>query len=420
MQLATLLIGLISATALWSGVQAINQQARNAYDRAAATFGGVRTASLVAPDAATFPQELFVRLARAGWPVSPVLEGRVQVNGKSFRLLGIEPVTLPADVGSAPRLGESDLRAFVAPPGQTLAARETLADLQATEGASPRISSGAQLPPLHVLPQLVPDVLVVDIGVAQRLLNKPDQVSRLLIGKAKGKPAPLESVTGDRLKLVPPSAETELERLTDSPLVGTMASRFMGRIVGEVLQANKAVADKVPGLGSLMSFGTSAASKVMGAADRQFEGLIGDTVGKGGTFAVRRLNRIIIETLQDPTTREAVLQVWDLVSEAQVAGLGEHVTREEVTGVLDAVHEVVVTTVATEHAARLGEAVVDAFFDRFGGYTPTELLEYVGHRWWPVEEIAASEERFFPGRLPSLIEDFLAGEDIDEPFDAWN
>ncbi|MGC2083021.1 MAG: hypothetical protein WA702_06610, partial [Bradyrhizobium sp.] len=43
MQLATLLIGLISATALWSGVQALNQQARNSYDRAAAIFGGART-----------------------------------------------------------------------------------------------------------------------------------------------------------------------------------------------------------------------------------------------------------------------------------------------------------------------------------------------------------------------------------------
>ena len=47
MQLATLLIGLISATALWSGVQALNQQARTSYDRAAATFGGARTAMLV-------------------------------------------------------------------------------------------------------------------------------------------------------------------------------------------------------------------------------------------------------------------------------------------------------------------------------------------------------------------------------------
>ncbi|MGY3237245.1 hypothetical protein ACVMAJ_004135 [Bradyrhizobium sp. USDA 4448] len=88
MQFATLLIGLIAATALWSGVQAINQQARTAYDRAAATFGGVRTATLVAPNAATFPQDLFIKLRRAGWPVSPVLEGRVQINGRSMRLLG--------------------------------------------------------------------------------------------------------------------------------------------------------------------------------------------------------------------------------------------------------------------------------------------------------------------------------------------
>ena len=41
--LTALLIGLIAATALWSGVQALNQQARTAYDRAAATFGGART-----------------------------------------------------------------------------------------------------------------------------------------------------------------------------------------------------------------------------------------------------------------------------------------------------------------------------------------------------------------------------------------
>ena len=53
MQLATLLIGLISATALWSGVQALNAQARDSYDRAAATFGGARTAALVARSGAT-------------------------------------------------------------------------------------------------------------------------------------------------------------------------------------------------------------------------------------------------------------------------------------------------------------------------------------------------------------------------------
>src|SRR3954465_12788560 len=95
MQLATLVIGLMSATALWSGVQALNQQARISYDRAAAVFGGVRTPMLVAASGGTFSQELFVALRRAGWPVSPVLEGRLQIDGHALRLLGIEPVTLP-------------------------------------------------------------------------------------------------------------------------------------------------------------------------------------------------------------------------------------------------------------------------------------------------------------------------------------
>jgi hypothetical protein len=178
----------------------------------------------------------------------------------------------------------------------------------------------------------------------------------------------------DELLALSPVLERALERLTASPLVGTAASRFMGRIVGEVLQANRAVTDKVPGLGALMSFGTSAASKVVGAADKQFEGLIGDTVGKGGTFAVRRLNRIVIETLRDPTTREAVLQVWDLVAEEPLVGLDRHATREEVTGIVDAGHGLVVAAVASEPVAHLAEVVVDAFFDRFGGYSPTELL----------------------------------------------
>lgn len=261
MQFATLLIGLIAATALWSGVQAINQQARSAYDRAAATFGGVRTATLVSPNTATFPQDLFIKLRRAGWPVSPALEGRVQINGRSIRLLGIEPVTLPVDVGNAPRLGAADLSSFVAAPGQTLVAQETLNDLREQDGATPSISSGAKLPPLHVQPQLVAEVLVVDIGVAQRLLNKPDQVSRLLIGKAKGKPAPLQSVVGDQLQRIEPSAETELERLTDSFHLNLTAFGLLSFFVGLFI-VNSAVGlafeQRLPMLRTLRACGASA------------------------------------------------------------------------------------------------------------------------------------------------------------------
>jgi putative ABC transport system permease protein len=261
MQLATLLIGLISATALWSGVQALNQQARTSYDRAAATFGGTRTAMLAARNGASFPQKLFVDLRRAGWPVSPVLEGRIQIEGRSFRLLGIEPVTLPAEVGNAPAVGRDDFRAFMTPPGMMLVAPETLSDLKLAEGARAQANSNALLPPLRVQPNLVPGVLVVDVGIAQDLLKMPDQLSRLLIGKTAGKRAPLESITGDQLRLIEPDAETDLERLTDSFHLNLTAFGLLSFFVGLFI-VNSAIGlafeQRLPVLRTLRACGVSA------------------------------------------------------------------------------------------------------------------------------------------------------------------
>ncbi len=262
MQLTTLLIGLISATALWSGVQALNQQARLSYDRAAATFGGSKTAMLVGRDGKTFSQQLFVDLRRAGWPVSPVLEGRVQIGGRSFRLLGIEPVTLPAEVGNAPAIGRAGLQSFVTPPGEMLVAPEMLGDFNLVEGARPSTNDGALLPPLRLQPQLVPGVLVVDIGIAQQLLKMPDQVSRLLIGKAGGRRTPLENLAGDRLRLVEPDAESDLERLTDSFHLNLTAFGLLSFVVGLFI-VNSAIGltfeQRLPTLRTLRACGVSAA-----------------------------------------------------------------------------------------------------------------------------------------------------------------
>jgi len=261
MQLATLLIGLISATALWSGVQALNLQARNSYDRAAATFGGARTASLVGRNGTPFAQQLFIDLRRAGWPVSPVLEGRIQVAGRTFRLLGIEPVTLPAEVGNAPAIGRAGLQAFVTPPGETLVGPETLSELGLSEGAWPQASGRMPLPPIRVAAQLTPGVMVVDIGIAQRLLKMPNQVSRLLIGKAKGPRIALETVAGDKLRLVEPDAESDLERLTDSFHLNLTAFGLLSFFVGLFI-VNSAIGlafeQRLPMLRTLRACGVSA------------------------------------------------------------------------------------------------------------------------------------------------------------------
>jgi 8-oxo-dGTP pyrophosphatase MutT (NUDIX family) len=46
--------------------------------------------------------------------------------------------------------------------------------------------------------------------------------------------------------------------------------------------------------------------------------------------------------------------------------------------------------------------------------------DYFGFRWFTVEELVASQDQFYPGQLPKLIVPFLAGEEIDEPFEEWS
>lgn len=262
MQLATLLIGLISATALWSGVQALNAQAHTSYDRAAANLGGARTATLVPKDADHVPQRLYVELRRAGWNVSPVIEGQVRIGTRSLKLLGIEPLSLPVEASTAPALGTADLQSFILPPGQTLLSPETLRDLQSAEGSTPQLSSGASLPPLKPQAEIAPGVLITDIGVAQKLLDRPDRVSRLLLGSRQSGPrAPLQQVAGDALSLQQPDAETDLERLTDSFHLNLTAFGLLSFLVGLFI-VNSAIGlafeQRRPMLRTLRACGASA------------------------------------------------------------------------------------------------------------------------------------------------------------------
>ncbi len=263
-QLATLLVGLISATALWSGVQALNQQARNSYDRAAATFSGGKTAMLIGRDSPSFPQQLFVDLRRANWPVSPVVEGRIRIDGRSYRLLGIEPLTLPESAGTAPIVGQAQLEGFLTPPGRTFVGPETLADLKAREGSSPLVEGGMSLPPLVLQDQLAPGVLLVDIGISQSILKMPSQISRLLIGAQNiGNRKPLEEVVGDRLRRVEAGEPGDLERLTSSFHLNLTAFGLLSFFVGLFIVHSAiglALEQRLPMFRTLRACGVSAKS----------------------------------------------------------------------------------------------------------------------------------------------------------------
>ena len=140
-QFFSVLTGLWLATGLLTGVQALNSQARDSYARASQLIGGEPQASLGAPGGGTFPQQWFIDLRRAGWPVSPVLQGRVTLEGheeQRLQLMGIEPVSLPAGAAVAGQaLAIEQVVGFFSPPGSTWISSQTLQALGLREGDRP-------------------------------------------------------------------------------------------------------------------------------------------------------------------------------------------------------------------------------------------------------------------------------------------
>ena len=235
-QFFSVLTGLWLATALLTGVQALNSQARDSYARASQLIGGEPQASLSAPDGASFPQALFADLRRAGWPVSPVVQGRVQLKGhedQRLQVMGIDPVSLPGGGALAGQtLDRAQMVAFFNPPGRTWIAPQTLQSLGLKEGDQPLTAAGLVLPPLHVQADMAPGVLLTDIGFAQPLLDMPQRLSRLLLDKAFAAAHPaLPPELGAQLQLKQ-AEENNLARLTESFHLNLDALGFLSFVVG--------------------------------------------------------------------------------------------------------------------------------------------------------------------------------------------
>lgn len=165
-----------------------------------------------------------------------------------------------------------------------------------------------------------------------------------------------------------------LDDVSASPLVSTLASRFVGRLVGEVLQSNRAAAEKIPGLGALVALGVGAAGVVAGAADKQIEGVL----GMGATFATRRLNRVLVETLKDPAARAAVLEVYDLYADRPIPHLRESAKRTDVHRAAGLLQDLAISGATSDPALALADALVDAFWRIYGDHPASAFAADLG------------------------------------------
>ncbi|WP_299613818.1 ABC transporter permease [uncultured Tateyamaria sp.] len=213
LQLFAFLTGLALATALWSGVQAINAEARASYDAAAATLGEGQFDQIAPRVGDTIAQADYLSLRRSGWLVSPIIEGDLG----GVRLLGFDPLSSPAGFGVGQVAGTGDLGAFLN-PGQLFANAETAGQLDVSV-------------PVVIDPTISPGIAVGDIGVVQRLLGRSD-ISRLLVQSDQPMQRPELSDVALHLRLQAAGQTADMGELTDSFHLNLTAFGLLSFAVG--------------------------------------------------------------------------------------------------------------------------------------------------------------------------------------------
>lgn len=217
-QLATLILGLALATALWSGVQAINAEARKSYGAAADVMTGGGLSDLVAPSG-QIPHETFLKLRRAGWLVSPVIDSWIMGERDRVRLLGIDPFTAPRNSTLGSAIGPGSVGETTGPNG-ALVVNSVTAD---------RLSNLDR--PLILDNSLAPGLALADLSVAQAITGQ-DGYSRLILLPEQPLVRPSLETVAPELRIERPETAEDLGRLTDSFHLNLTAFGLLSFAVG--------------------------------------------------------------------------------------------------------------------------------------------------------------------------------------------
>jgi len=169
-----------------------------------------------------------------------------------------------------------------------------------------------------------------------------------------------------------------LDRLTESPLVGTVASTFVTKIVADFVQQNRERAEKLPGVSSLFSIGSGAVSRVRSVTDKRVDALIGDAAGKGAQYAIRRTNSAIRELVRDSPLQGAAMEMWDLHADEPLSELRKYLTAKDVRELAALVHQLLADAAGSDYLGEVLDACVDVFFDEHGSRDLATLLGEVG------------------------------------------
>ena len=216
-QLLTLLAGIALSTSLWSGVQAINAEARASYAQASDVVGSADTSRILRRDGGEIGVQAYVALRRLGWQVSPLLEGEKRVGDTDFRVIGLEPLTFP---GTVPLLftGNNATQDGVLPSDAAVLVHPD--DVPALQGLDVVLEADAARPRGTIL---------ADIAIADDLLQGRGQIRRLVMAPVQPEGLP---PLPEEYRVAQVDVQADVARLTQSFHLNLTAFGLLSFAVG--------------------------------------------------------------------------------------------------------------------------------------------------------------------------------------------
>ena len=226
---------------------------------------------------------------------------------------------------------------------------------------------------------------------------------------------PVEALI-EKVLSMPRLHDRAMDRMAESPLVATVASRFVSKIVTDFVAQNRQLAEKLPGAKSLFSLGTSAANRVRNVS------IIGDAAERGTQMAIRRTNSAMKDLIKDAPLKGAALEIWDLHAEEPVSELRKYMSRQDLRELALIVHEILVSARSTDYVSAALDECVDVFFERYGartvasllpelGVTRDEIVDELQQLVPPIIEAAAAQGRLDP-LVRTRLAPFFASKDV--------
>ncbi|MFF0491005.1 hypothetical protein ACFYTQ_18450 [Nocardia sp. NPDC004068] len=221
--------------------------------------------------------------------------------------------------------------------------------------------------------------------------------------------------------------ERLLDRLSEAPTAGPVAAKFSDMLIDDILEANKKIAGRVPGAGSLMSLGQSAVKSARKAVENS---RVGDLAARGTLYALKRVTNAIRETLREAPVHGAAMEFWDLHAGEPVSGLRDYLSQADLRELVLLVHEIVKTSRNKEYVGLLLDESVEVFFARYGDHTLAGLLPELGLtpddiseeilRYGPAVIEAAKRDGVLAARIRERLEPFYTSDQVLGILDLTN